>query len=182
MCKANYFPVCGAGRLLETYLPHMDRTRVEPVLLEVATPAAPSSCHFTSPRTAGLQHLSLPWHGARRARPAITALRQLLREHRIDAVHSHDMRCDLLCRLAGGRSGLGVPWVAHVHGWVGRDGDLRLRLFEAIDRWCLRRACAVWVGSHRAAADVARGLPRRVPLRLLVNAIDRRPSTGPRSS
>ena len=170
--KANYFPVCGAGRLLETYLPYMDRARAEPVLAEMATPGAPSSCHFTSARTAHLEHHRIEWHGAGRARPAVAALRRLVAERSIDGVHSHDMRCDLLCRLAGGRRGLGVPWVAHVHGWVGRNGGLRLRLFEAIDRLCVRAADEVWVGSECAAADVGRLLQRRVPLRILANAID----------
>jgi 2-deoxystreptamine N-acetyl-D-glucosaminyltransferase/2-deoxystreptamine glucosyltransferase len=170
--KANYFPVCGAGRLLETLLPHLDRARVEPVLVELATPGAPSSCHFVSPHTRELEHHRIEWRGARHARPAIAALRRLVASLRIDAVNSHDMRCDLLCRLAGGRRGLGVPWVAHVHGWVGRDGDLRLRLYEAIDRCCVRGADEVWVGSERAAADVRRFLGRRVPLRVLPNAID----------
>jgi glycosyltransferase involved in cell wall biosynthesis len=170
--KANYFPVCGASRLLETYLPHMDRAAVEPVMVEIASPGAPSSCHFVSPRTAGLERHAIEWRGARHARSAVHALRRLIAEHRMDGVHSHDMRCDLLCRLAGGRKGLGVPWVAHVHGWVGRQGGTRLCLFEAIDRLCVRAADEVWVGSAHAASDVRRSLPQRVPLRILPNAID----------
>lgn len=176
--KANYFPVCGASRLLETYLPHLDRERVEPVLVEVATEGRPSSIHFASPHLAHLRHESIPWRGASRARPAVAALRGLLRDLRIDAVNSHDMRCDLLCRLAGGGRGLGVPWVAHVHGWVGADGGWKLHLFERLDRWCVRAADEVWVGSRKAEADVRRGLPPGVPLRRLTNAVDPRSVAG----
>ncbi len=171
MLKANYFPVCGAGRLLEACLPHLDRARVEPVLLELATAGQPSSVHFVSPRTQTLEHHRLDWRGARRHRPVVAHLRRLVRELRIDAVNSHDMRCDLLCRLAGARPGLGVPWVAHVHGWVGREGSPRLRAFELADRWCVRAADEVWVGSRRAEQDVRRWLPARVPVRRFANAI-----------
>jgi glycosyltransferase involved in cell wall biosynthesis len=170
--KANYFPVCGAGRLLETVLPHWDSARMTPVLVEVATPGRPSSAHFASPRTAHLEHHRIEWRGARAGRPAVAALRALVRDRRADGVYSHDMRCDLLCRLAGGRRGLGAPWVAHVHGWVGRAGDLRLRLFELVDRLCVRAADEAWVGSARARDDVRRLLPARVPIRQFENAID----------
>ncbi len=170
--KANYFPVCGASRLLETYLAHIDPGLVEPVLVEVATEGRPSSAHFMSPRLAHLRHVTIPWRGASHARGPVDRLRGLVRELGIDGVNSHDMRCDLLCRLAGGGAGLGAPWVAHVHGWVGREGTLRLRLFEALDRWCVRAADEIWVGSTRAERDVRRGLPARVPVRMLLNAVD----------
>lgn len=170
--KANYFPVCGAGRLLETMLPHLDAKRVEPVLVEIATPGQPSSVHFVSPRTAHLQRHRIEWHGAKHSRSAIAALRDLIRTTGARGVYSHDMRCDLLCRLAGANRGLGVPWVAHVHGWVGRDGELRLRIFETIDRLCIRSANEVWVGSQCALRDVRRLLPTRVPLHCFENALD----------
>ena len=128
--------------------------------------------HFTSSRLTHLQHHTIAWHGARRSRPAIAALRALIRTTGAAAVYSHDMRCDLLCRLAGARRGLGVPWVAHVHGWVGREGSARIRAFEFMDRMCIRSADEVWVGSQRAVADVRRGLPSRVTLRCFQNALD----------
>ena len=170
--KANYFPVCGAGRLLETMLQHVDTSVVEPVLVEVRTEGAPSSCHFEAASLQHLSHESIPWRGARRAGPSIAMLKQLAHKHGAAGVYAHDMRCDLLCRLAGARRGLGVPFVAHVHGWVGSDGDLRLRLFEFVDRLCVRAADEVWVGSRRAERDVRRMLPRSTPVRVLENAVD----------
>lgn len=170
--KANYFPVCGAGRLLETMLAHMDQARVEPVLVEVATEGRPSSSHVASEQLQHLQHHRITWRGARHGRSAVAALRALVQETNAAGVYSHDMRCDLLCRLAGGRRGLGVPWVAHVHGWVGREGEWRIRLFELLDRLCVRAADEVWVGSQRASVDVRRLLPGSVPLRCYENALD----------
>lgn len=170
--KANYFAVCGAGRLLEAMLAHVDERRVEPVLVEVATEGMPSSAHFASPRLRHLRHERIAWRGARRSRSAVRALRELVRSTGAGLVYSHDMRCDLLCRLAGGRRGLGVPWVAHVHGWAGPAGDLRLCAFEFVDRLCVRSADAVFVGSQHAVRDVRRGLPSSVPVHCMENTID----------
>ena len=170
--KANYFPVCGAGRLLETMLLHMDRSVVDPVLVEVQTEGQPSSCHFAARELAGLTHETIVWRGARHAAGAVHALRELVTKHGAKGVYAHDMRCDLLCRLSGARRGLGVPFVAHVHGWAGRAGDLKLRAFEFVDRLCVRAADEVWVGSQHAVRDVRAMLPRRVPLRCFENALD----------
>lgn len=170
--KANYFPVCGAGRLLQTVLLHVDRSVVDPVLVEVQTHGQPSSCHFASPELAHLEHATIGWRGARRAASAVGALRALVKEHDAAGVYAHDMRCDLLCRLAGARRGLGAPFVAHVHGWAGSAGNLRLRAFEFVDRMCVRAADEVWVGSQHAMRDVRATLPRRVPLRCFENALD----------
>ena len=170
--KANYFPVCGAGRLLETMLLHMDRSVVDPVLVEVRTEGQPSSCHFAARELAGLEHETIVWRGARHAAGAVHALRELVTKHGAKGVYAHDMRCDLLCRLAGARRGLGVPFVAHVHGWAGRAGDLKLRAFEFVDRLCVRAADEAWVGSQHAMRDVRATLPGRVPLRCFENALD----------
>lgn len=172
--KANYFPVCGAGRLLETMLLHVDRKVLDPVLVEVRTEGRPSSSHFASPDLAGLAHETIAWRGARRAAPAVRALKALVKQHDAVGVYAHDMRCDLLCRIAGARRGLGVPFVAHVHGWAGDAGDLRLRFYEWIDRLCVRSADEAWVGSQHAARDVRSRLPQRVPIRCFENALDPR--------
>ncbi len=172
--KANYFPVCGAGRLLETMLLHLDRTVVEPVLVEVRTEGQPSSSHFVAEALTQLPHETISWRGARNARAAVRALSSLVEKHGAAGVYSHDMRCDLLCRLAGGRRGLGIPFVAHVHGWAGSAGDLRLRLYELIDRLCVRAADEVWVGSLHAVSDVRKLLQKGKPIRCLETALDPR--------
>ncbi len=170
--KANHFPVCGASRLLETVLAHVDRQRVLPVVGSVARAGRPHSVCFTSERGRDLPHVEVPWTGGLSARHAVAALRGAIAEHRVDLVHSHDMRCDLLCALAGGRKGLGVPWVAHVHGWIGRAGSAKDQVFELIDRRVVRRADEVWVGSHSAERDVRRSVGSSKRVRLLRNAAD----------
>lgn len=170
--KANYFPVCGAGRLLETMLAHVDTTKLEPVVVEARTDGMPSSCHFVSEKLRHLPHATISWQGARRAKSAIAQLRRLIAEHEAVGVYSHDMRCDLLCKLAGGRRGLSVPFVAHVHGWAGSAGSARLWVYEQIDRWCCRAADEIWVGSEHALADAQRGLTKATPKRMFENALD----------
>lgn len=172
--KANHFPVCGASRLVETVLAHVDRSRITPIVGSVARRGREHSIHFTSPRTADLPHVEIPWSGGLRSRAAILALRAAIAEHGVDLVHTHDMRCDLLVALAGGSKGLGVPWVAQVHGWIGSEARGKDRVFEWVDRCSVRCADEVWVGSRNAEADVRRTLGPRGRLRFLQNAADPR--------
>ena len=170
--KANHFPVCGASRLIETVLAHVDRSRVTPVVGSLAREGQPHSIHYTSPRTADLPHVTIAWTGGMRSKAAIAALRATIAQEGIGLVHSHDMRCDLLCALAGGSKGLGVPWVAQVHGWIGKEGRGRDRVFEWIDRCAVRSADEIWVGSRNAEADVRRTVGPKKRVRFLLNAAD----------
>jgi len=176
--KANAHRVCGPSRLLEGCLGNLDTARVEPVLALLETPGLPAPVHFTSPLTGHLEHHVLRWRGHRRAAIAIRELRRLIADRRIDGVHSHDMRSDWLCALAGGRRGLGVPWVPHIHGWLGRDAAPAMRLRETVHALALRRAGAVWVVAECSRAAASRFLRRAAPVRVLRNAADPRVLAG----
>lgn len=62
---------------------------------------------------------------------AISGLRRLLIRERIDIVHSHGYKTDLVARLA--TLGLRCRTVSTPHGWSTQAG-LALRLYEALDR------------------------------------------------
>src|SRR5208282_335141 len=55
-----------------------------------------------------------------------------------------------------------IPWIAHVHGWLGHTHRGRWRLYEAIDRRLVRGADRVLVGSHAAGREVRAAGARRV--------------------
>jgi len=176
--KANSHAVCGPSRLLEGCLGSMDTARVEPVLALLAAAGKSAPVHFTSPLTAHLEHHEIAWRGHARTRALVRELRRLVRVLSVDGVHSHDMRCDWLCALAGGRRGLGVPWVPHIHGWLGADAPPAMRLREVAHAAALRRADEVWVVAECSAAAAGRFLRRGTPVRVLRNAADPRVLAG----
>lgn len=71
-------------------------------------------------------------------------LAELLRQPGVKAVHSHGYRADFAAYLARPR---GVRWVSTAHGYTG--GGARMQLYEAMDRWLLRRADQVLAVSSR---------------------------------
>ena len=173
--KSNDLPLAGAVRLVEMYVAHLDHSRVQPVMGHVVNPDCPPTLAATSDRMASLEHHDIEWRGIRRVKAAAAELQQLVRDARIDIVTSNDMRTDFLCRAAGGSKGLGVPWTAFVHGWIGfkrKWGDIRYGFYELMDRISVRAADEVWSGSHACGRDARRLLPNRVPLKVLMNAAE----------
>lgn len=84
------------------------------------------------------------------------AVRNALRALGATVVHAHGARMDVMAAWAA--PALGVPWVSTVHGFTG--GDLKNRLFEAVQRRALRRAQGVVAVSPLLAAQaVASGIP-----------------------
>jgi len=83
-------------------------------------------------RAEGLPVNLLPVRG-RVSRALAAALRATFIEHHGDVLHVIGYKANLHARLAGIR-----PVVATVHGWLFRR-DVKERIYDAIDRWCLRR-------------------------------------------
>ena len=61
-------------------------------------------------------------------------------------IYTHDMRANMVAFLASFFTP--IPWVAHVHGWLGKTAILKTRIFEWIDQKLVRRAQQVLVGSE----------------------------------
>jgi len=62
------------------------------------------------------------------------------------------MRANLAAWLLVRRTN--IPWVAHVHGWLGSTHAGRWILYEGIDRQLIRRANLVIVGSDATRKEV----------------------------
>lgn len=173
--KANDYPVAGAVRLVEMYLAHLDRSRVEPVLCHVVSEERAPTLTQVSPRCADMESHDIVWRGIRRVRSSAAELRKIVRDTGVDIVTSNDLRTDFVCRMAGAQQGMGVPWSAFVHGWIGwkrKWGDIRYGFHESVDRWSVRKANEIWTGSHNCANDVRRYLQKSVPIKVLVNAAE----------
>jgi glycosyltransferase involved in cell wall biosynthesis len=100
----------------------------------------------------------------------VPALRQLVREHRIDIVHAHEYKTDLLALVMSRTDGI-VP-LATVHGWTGHSR--REQLYYFVDKRLLARfPRLIAVSSEIRQQLLATGTPAgRVSV--VLNGIDHR--------
>ena len=101
----------------------------------------------------------------------VKALRKLVRERRIDVVHAHDYKTDLLALLLARTEGT-IP-LATAHGWTGHSLKERL-LYYALDKQLLRafpRAIAV---SSEIRSELLRHRVRADRVQTVLNGIDYR--------
>jgi len=98
----------------------------------------------------------------------IGRLRRYLKETRVDILHTHNYKSDIIGFLA--TCGLHCRWVATNHVWHGRDE--KLKVYEAIDALILRFAERVFTVSAAIKDDLVsrRISPERV--RVIDNCID----------
>lgn len=103
--------------------------------------------------------------------PAIwPALRQLVRHRRIDIVHAHEYKTDLLAFALARAAGI-VP-LATVHGWTGHT--LRDRFYYTADRWLLARFPRVIAVSGEIRTVLEKAGTRRGRIATILNGIDHR--------
>lgn len=98
----------------------------------------------------------------------IGRLRRIIRKHRVDLLHTHGYKADIVGQIAAGREG--IPIVATAHGFsTGRE---KLNRNEKIGRWFLRRVDRVIAVSENVKATLMEsGIDER-NLILLPNAIN----------
>jgi glycosyltransferase involved in cell wall biosynthesis len=103
-----------------------------------------------------------------RLRSAARELAELLAHLRADVLLCHGYKANLVGRPAARR--LRIPAVAVARGWTAES--LRVRVYEALDRWHLRWMDRVVCVSHAQAARVLRaGVPAE-RIRVIHNAVD----------
>ena len=100
---------------------------------------------------------------------AIPALRRFVREHKIDVLHTHGYKSDVLGVLA--TVGLGCAHVATPHGWSTRAGP-KLRVYEMLDRLAF-----AWCDAVAPLSDDLQDEIRRLPwvkgnVRMIRNGVD----------
>jgi glycosyltransferase involved in cell wall biosynthesis len=118
-------------------------------------------------RDAGFAAFHLPI-GGRIGRDAVRAIRRFVVEHRIDVLHTHGFKSDILGYLA--TRGLAVGLVTTPHGWCDHE-SIRIRAYETLGRWFLHGFDRVYpVSEHQIAVLRRYGL--RDAVRLIRNAVD----------
>jgi glycosyltransferase involved in cell wall biosynthesis len=98
-----------------------------------------------------------------------TALRRLACERRIDIVHAHDYKTDLLALLLARAEGV-IP-VTTAHGWTGHSWRER-RLYYPVDKQLIRRFKFVIAVSDQIKSDLVRAGVASSRIRVVLNGID----------
>jgi len=104
-----------------------------------------------------------PWLGA-----AIREISHQLKEHKADILCCHGYKANLLGRSAARR--VRVPVVAVSRGWTGES--LRVRLYEGLDRYCLRWMDRVVCVSEAQAGKVRQAGVKAERVQVIANAVD----------
>jgi glycosyltransferase involved in cell wall biosynthesis len=111
----------------------------------------------------------------------IPALRRLVRERRIDIVHAHEYKTDLLALVVARLEGV-IP-LSTAHGWTGHSTRERL-LYYPVDRWLLARYPRVIAVSEEIRQVLIRAGAHPDRVTTVLNSIDpqafrRDPTLGP---
>jgi glycosyltransferase involved in cell wall biosynthesis len=156
LLKSEYDRAGGPENLLRTLAATIDRQRYELVLGIVRRPAQPWLVNYPS----SLRQVEITWDGIGSVAGAVRQASALARREGAAIVHTHDMRSNAIGLALRARTGL--PWIAHMHGWLGHTHRGRWLVYEAIDRRLIRAADRVLVGSVAAEREVRAYGIRRV--------------------
>jgi glycosyltransferase involved in cell wall biosynthesis len=150
MVKGVYDRAGGPETVLQMIAGHLDRERFRPLLTLLARPDEKLPGVLAN-LTAEVPSRRLSWHGLAGAPITALSLARVLRDRPRAILHTNDMRADLVAYLVTRLHR--VPWIAHVHGWLGETHAGRWKMYEDIDRWLIRGADLVLVGSHAMANE-----------------------------
>jgi glycosyltransferase involved in cell wall biosynthesis len=148
LLKSDYERAGGPETLLRGMATTIDRDRFEPTLAMLRKPDMEPVTHYPN----CLSQVELPWRGIAGLPATARRAAAIAREINAAVVHSHDMRANAVA--AAMRLFHPLPWIAHVHGWLGETHRGRWRVYEAIDRRLVRVADRVLVGSRAAQQEV----------------------------
>ncbi len=146
--KSDYERIGGPESLLRNLAVTIDRGQYDPILAVMRKPGQAPIASYPS----CLRQIEIPWHGIGSVLATARRTAAIARETNATLVHSHDMRANAVA--AAMRLFHRLPWIAHVHGWLGPTHHGRWRIYEAIDRRLVRRADHVLVGSRAAQQEV----------------------------
>jgi glycosyltransferase involved in cell wall biosynthesis len=93
----------------------------------------------------------------------------IVRDRKIDIVHAHEYKTDLLALLLARRTGI-VP-LATAHGWTGQSAR-ELRVYYPADKWLLARYPRVIAVSSEIKDTLVRAGARPERVTVILNSID----------
>jgi len=162
--------IYGAERWTAMQVKYLDADVVNPVVITVGAKAGSELFHKMLIQEGwDAEHIALS--GKLNLR-ALIELRRILNRRRIQVLHTHGFKSDVMGYLA--TRGSNIKLVSTPHGWSGDEGA-RIRFYELVSRVFLRRFDRIYpvsVGLLEGLRE--RGFPER-RLHLIVNAVDDAP-------
>ena len=152
LLKGDYDAAGGPETLLAALIPELRSAGVEPVVIALVRDHSHRVVRMLG-SDPSISMRIISWSGLASAPLVATRLAKVLHEENCQIVHTHDMRCALATFLA--KPIVRLPWLAHVHGWLGDTHHGVHAFYEKIDKRLVRWADAVAVGSRNAEAEVA---------------------------
>lgn len=150
--KSLYDRIGGVESLIEGVMPELlDLPDVEPIVIFIGN-TRHEEIESRLSAQGRVRLVFLRWRGLKGAPLAARELKRVLRAEGVDVVHTHDMRANLLVSMV--RIVRKIPWLCHMHGWLGDTHKGRHKIYEAIDRLLIARADHVLVGSNAALKEV----------------------------
>jgi glycosyltransferase involved in cell wall biosynthesis len=95
-------------------------------------------------------------------------LKKLVAREKPDVIQTHNVKSHFLIRLSG--LWKEIPWIAFHHGYT--TTDLKMRAYNQLDRWSLRKAHRVVTMNQLFANQLERVGAKPKALRILHNAVD----------
>lgn len=170
LVKGNYGLTGGPETILATMARHLDRTKIHPVLALVRRDGVAESPQLSSEELA-IERRDVKWTGLAGSAFAAGRLAKVMDHCGAQLIHTHDMRANLLAYLL--TRVRPMPWIAHVHGWLGPTHAGKWKLYERMDQWLVKYADLVLAGSTATRDEVTRAGAQRVEV--LPNAIEIEP-------
>ncbi len=157
----------GAERVLVNLLPKLGGFRVDSLLVAIENSTRSSADFVERARAAEISVSELPCHGKWRSRSQQQLNEEILR-FGAQCIHTHDYKSHLFGYLAARRGN--IPLVATLHGWTRET--VKLKMYELVERFLLRRFDAIVVVSEGMAQDLRkRGFPDAM-LQTIENGVD----------
>lgn len=120
----------GVETVLLNWVSHIDLTRFTPHLVCFSNPGATEQPFLDAAAAVGLAVRTIPWRRSKPVWEASTALVRLLREDRIDVLHTHNTYADVVGLLAAKRCGIRSMLTLYVWG----DFGWRRNVLQWLDR------------------------------------------------
>lgn len=159
--------IYGAERWTFALIKHLNVDEIESFVVTIGTkPGADSFYQLLRLNKFQAFHLAIP--GKLNPRIAMR-LRQFLIDHRIDVLHTHGFKADVIGYLT--TRGMPVKLVSTIHGWSTGEGRI-IRTYEAISRVFLRRFDRVFPLSPGLLQGLEEKRFDPLKLRLVLNGVD----------
>jgi glycosyltransferase involved in cell wall biosynthesis len=98
----------------------------------------------------------------------ISQTKDLIKSHNFNIVQTHGHKANFIAKFV--KRKIQIPWLCFVHGWT--DEDLKIRVYNMIDRWAIKGADQIVAVSEAMKAKLAKIGIHEQRISVIYNAIE----------